>query len=76
MTDENSLQEEIHVFEQHKENWLRSNLGDFVVVFGAKVVGFYSDYESAFKAGLKAAGLGNKFLVKQITVEDPIYMLS
>jgi hypothetical protein len=76
MTDENTLREEINVFEKHKENWLRSNLGDFVVVFGANVVGFYSDYESAFKAGLGVAGLGNNFLVKQISVEDPVYILS
>ncbi len=76
MTDQNSLQEEIHVFERHKENWLRSNRGDFVVVFGTSVVGFYSDYESAFKAGLKEAGLGNNFLVKQISAEDPVYILS
>jgi hypothetical protein len=76
MTDANSLQEEIGVFENHKANWLRSNLGDFVVVFGTTVVGFYSDYESAFKAGLKTAGLGNEFLVKQISVEDPVYILS
>jgi len=76
MTDENSLQEEIHVFEKQKENWLRSNRGDFVVVFGIKVVGFYPDYESAFRAGLKAAGLGNNFLVRQISAEDPVYIVS
>jgi hypothetical protein len=76
LTNENSLQEELRIFEQQKQEWLRSNSGDYVVVFGVDVVGFYPDYESAFRAGLKVAGLGNNFLVKQISVEDPTYILS
>lgn len=75
MTKENNLEEELVVFEEHRREWVRSNPGDFVVILGSKVVGFYPDYESAFRAGLGVAGLGNGFLVKQVWAEDPAYLL-
>jgi len=73
---ENILKEELLMFEEHRNEWLRSNPSDFVVVAGTEVVGFYPDYESAFKAGLKAVGLGSDFLVKQVSAEDPAYLIS
>jgi hypothetical protein len=75
MTDENNLGEELAAFEKHRPEWVRTNPGDFVVILGSKVVGFYPDYESAFGAGLAVAGLGNSFLVKQVWAEDPAYLL-
>ena len=74
-SDEKTLATELQVFEKHKPEWLRSNLGKFVVIVGTNVVGFHSDYESAFKAGLAAAGLGNNFLLKQVCVEEPVYLI-
>jgi hypothetical protein len=74
MEKENILQAELSVFEQHKQEWLRSNPGEFVVIVGEKVVGFHPDYESAFKSGLAAAGLG-KFLLKQVWAEEPVYLI-
>jgi len=73
--EEKILQEELRVFEQHKQEWLRSNPGEFVVIVGSRVVGFHPDYESAFKAGLSAAGLGNNFLLKQVWAEEPVYLI-
>jgi hypothetical protein len=72
---EEALQEELQVFEQHKQEWLHTNAGEFVVVVGSKVVGFHPDYESAFKAGLSAAGLGTNFLLKQVWAEEPVYLI-
>ena len=69
------LEEELGVFELHKKEWLRSNPGDFVVVAGANVIGFYSDFESALKAGLTVVGLGTDFLVKQVLAEEPVYII-
>ena len=66
---------ELSIFEQHKLEWLRSNPGEFVVIVGTRVVGFHPDYESAFKAGLSAAGLGKNFLLKQIWAEEPVYLI-
>jgi hypothetical protein len=70
-----TLQEELRMFEQHKQEWLRSNPGEFVVIVGSKVIGFHSDYESAFRAGLSTAGLGRNFLLKQVWAEEPVYLI-
>lgn len=75
MAQEKTLQRELRVFEQHKRDWLRSNPGEFVVIAGTKIAGFYPDYESAFNAGLQAVGLGNSFLVKQVWAEEPAYLI-
>jgi hypothetical protein len=71
---EQGLNAELDVFERHKEQWLRSNPGDFVVIAGARVAGFYPDYEAAFRAGIQA-GFQGSFLVKQVCAEDPIYLI-
>ena len=73
--DEKTLATELQVFEKYKPEWLVSNLGDFVVIVGSRVIGFHRDYESAFKAGLSAAGLGKTFLLKQVCVEEPVYLI-
>jgi hypothetical protein len=75
MAEEKILHRELRVFEQHKREWVRSNPGEFVVISGTKVAGFYPDYESAFNAGLHAVGLGNSFLVKQVWAEEPAYLI-
>jgi hypothetical protein len=68
------LKTELSVFEQHKLQWLRSNPGEFVVITGTEVTGFYPDYESAFRAGLHA-GIKGDFLVKQVWAEEPVYLI-
>lgn len=73
-TEDVELKTELGVFEQHKLEWLRSNPGEFVVITGARVAGFYADYESAFRAGL-SAGIRGSFLVKQVWAEEPVYLI-
>ena len=75
MTAENTLQEELGVFELNKPEWLGSHRGEFVAITGASVVGFFPDFESAFKAGFQVVGLGKNFLVKQIWAEEPVYLI-
>ena len=70
-----ALQTELRIFEQHKLEWLRSHPGEFVVIAGANVEGFYPDYELAFRAGLQKAGKGENFLVKQVWAEEPVYLI-
>lgn len=74
-TPQYPLREELQFFEQNKREWLRSNPDEFVVILGSKVIGFYGDYELAFKSGLGAAGLGNPFLLRQICAEEPVYLI-
>jgi len=75
MSGQYKLEEELGVFERHKKEWLRSNPGNFVAIAGDHVIGFYPDYESAFKAGLEVVGLGTDFLVKQVLAEEPAYII-
>lgn len=70
-----SLQRELAVFEKHRREWLQSHPGEFVVIVGTTIVGFHPDYESGFRAGLAAAGLGTGFLLKQVWAEEPVYLL-
>lgn len=72
---EEILQDEIRFFELHRSEWLQSHPGEYVVITGTNVAGFYSDYESAFKAGLAAAGLGKNFLLKQVWAKEPVYVI-
>ena len=73
--EEKTLETELRVFEQHKREWLQNHSGDFVVIAGTNVAGFYPDYESAFTAGLQKVGMGENFLVKQVWAEEPVYLI-
>jgi predicted aspartyl protease len=73
--NETILQDELRVFDQHKRQWLRTNSGEFVVIAGTTVAGFYPDYESAFHAGIKKFGVTTEFLVKQVCAEEPVYLI-
>ena len=74
-TAERKLAAELDLFERNRKEWLRSHPGEFVVIAGASIAGFYPDYEAAFKAGLEMVGLGKSFLVKQIWAEEPVYLI-
>jgi len=75
MAEKDELKTEREVFAEHRQEWLRSNTGDFVVIAGTTIAGFYPDYESAFRAGLKTVGVSGNFLVKQIWAEEPVYLI-
>ena len=75
MPADEPLKIELEVFERHKLEWLKSNPGDFVVIVGTSVEGFFKDYETAFKAGLQRVGISQNFLVKQVWAEEPVYLI-
>lgn len=70
-----ALETESQVFEQHRREWLQTHAGDFVVIAKSTIAGFYPDYETAFKAGLKKFGIQGNFLVKQVWAEEPVYLI-
>jgi len=68
---------ELNVFEQHRQEWLRSNPGKYVVIQDDVIAeGFFSTYAEAFKAGLQKFGVRRGFLVKQVWVTEPVYLVS
>ncbi len=68
---------ELRVFEKHRKEWLRSHPGKFVAIQGDVIAeGFFGTYEEAFKAGLDKFGVRQRFLVKQVWVTEPVYLVS
>jgi hypothetical protein len=67
------LAEEVSTYEAHLPAWVDRE-GQFVLIKGQDVLGFYPRYEEALDAGYDQLGSG-PFLVKQILVHEPIYQL-
>jgi len=68
---------ELKVFETHREEWSRRHPGAYVVIQDETVVdGFFGSYADALKAGLQRFGVKRGFLVKQIWMTEPVYLVS
>jgi hypothetical protein len=70
-----NFQVEEQLYEAHKREWLQQNSGRFALIKGDQLVGFYDDYESAFRHGLKHFGLGVAFLIKQVCSQEPVFTI-
>jgi hypothetical protein len=69
--------DELRVFQENREEWLRANAGKFVVIQDSTVAeGFFDTYSEALKAGLQRFGVGRSFLVKQVWKTEPVYFIS
>ena len=69
-----SFSEELKVFQRHRDEWLRSNAGKFVVIQDSVVAdGFFDTYSDALRAGLQRFGVGRGFLVKQVWKTEPVF---
>ena len=67
------LAKEVEAYEAHLPGWTDRE-GQFVLIKGRKVLGFYAGYEEALHAGYVQVG-SPPFLVKQICQDEPIYTL-
>lgn len=70
-----AFQTELRFFEGNRKEWLQSHPGEFALISDTTLAGFYPDYESAFRAGLKRFGVRGSFLVKQVWAEEPVYLI-
>ena len=73
LEDANRLALELQYYNLHKHEWLREHAGDYVVVKGGEVVGFYSSFEAAYSAGVEAWGARTDFLVRQVLEHEPVF---
>lgn len=71
MTQDRALRREGEVFQANIEEWRQTHLGQFVLIKGSEVLGFYGSLEKAFKAGTERFGL-EPFFVKQIVPADSV----
>jgi hypothetical protein len=63
------LVQESKVFDEKIEEWRRSHMGEFVLIKGQEILGFYASLEKAFTVGTGRFGL-EPFLVRQIVPKD------
>jgi hypothetical protein len=73
--DNGRLGTELKFYVAHKAEWLKMHSGEFVVVKEKNVLGFYREWEQAFRAGVAAFGLREDFLVKQVLAREPVYFV-
>ena len=66
---------ELEYYAQHKAEWLAHKTGRYVVVKGGGLLGFYPNFEAAYRAGAAAYGLSTDFLVKQILEHEPVFFV-
>jgi len=66
---------ELEYYAQHKSEWLAQKTGPYVVVKGSEVLGFYPNFEAAYRAGAAAYGQNTDFLVKQILEHEQVFFV-
>jgi hypothetical protein len=72
---EHVFEAEREYYEQHRAEWLPGHTGEFAVIREHELVGFFSTYESAFRAGLTQFGLQAPFLIKQVWPQEPVFAI-
>ncbi len=67
------LTQEVRTYDAHLAGWADRH-GQFVVIRGRDILGFYRCHQDALEAGYDQFG-SVPFLVKQILAHEPIYQL-
>jgi hypothetical protein len=68
--------QELRVFEAHRQEWSEAHPGEFVVIQdGVIAEGFFGTYAEALRVGLQRFGANRQFLVKQIWITEPVYLV-
>jgi hypothetical protein len=68
---------ELSVFEQNREEWLRSHAGAYVAIQNNVIAeGFFDTYAEALKAALQKFDIRQGFLIKQVWTTEPVYVVS
>jgi hypothetical protein len=66
-----SLNREQAVYEANLSRWLSDHEGEYVLIKGDKVDGFYESRDEALTAGYSRFGIGPLF-VKQVSPSEPV----
>jgi len=66
---------ELEYYARHKAEWLAHRTGHYVVIKDSTPLGFYPNFEVAYRAGAATYGLTTDFLVKQILEHEPVFFV-
>ncbi len=76
MTPTSQFSTELSLFERYRLEWSRSHTGEYVVIQDDVIAEeFFGSYSEAFRAGLQKFGVGKGFLVKQVWITEPVYLV-
>ena len=68
------LAEEMDFFLSQKSNLMKTNKDQFALIKGRKIIGAFTTFEEAYKAGVEK--LGNvPFLIKQVTEQEIVHRI-
>jgi len=66
---------ELNYYMERARQWAAEKAGQYVVIKNTSVLGFYPDFEAAYRGGAAAYGLETDFLVKQILEYEPVFVV-
>lgn len=69
------LSAELEFYESRKSEWLRNHSGEFVVIKGEDLLGFFHDFHTAFCSGAEKFGVNADFLVKRVALHEPVFVV-
>ena len=72
-TDSVRLSVELDLYDTHKAEWLNNHRGEFVVIKGKSPLGFFAEFQAAYRAGVEKYGVDTDFLVKRVVAQEPVF---
>ena len=69
------LDTELEYFEQHRMEWFEGHAGQFALIEGVVLQGFYNTWEDALEAGYSYAFGNTTFLIKEIQLKDEVIFM-
>ena len=67
------LSVELDLYETHKAEWLNNHGGEFVVIKDKSPLGFFPEFQAAYRAGVEQYGMDADFLVKRVVAQEPVF---
>lgn len=67
------LSVELDLYDTHKAEWLNNHRGEFVVIKGKSPLGFFAEFQAAYRAGVEKYGMDADFLVKRVVAQEPVF---
>lgn len=65
------LQKESAMYESKKKEWAKTHNHEFVLIHGDNVIGFYLDFNTAFKAAIDKFGPLEDFFIEEVLDHIP-----
>ncbi len=72
---QSSLETDFQVFESHRKEWFHEHGEKHVVIHNGEVLGLFYDYTAALRSGVAKFGAESEFLIQQVCIEEPVFVI-